>query len=366
MTPDTKNPAEVAKKNLPKDAKVLIADARNDITIPFYSTTLQPIDHTLMMRGGGKGLALYDEIDRDTHAFAELEKRKGFLVAREWEVEAGGEDQIDLDAAEFVREQLKRLPFDRICRDLKGATLKGFSVSEIVWARLGVYIIPKQIVSHEQRRFVFDEDWKPRLLTMANMTDGIELPDRKFIVHRFGVQGNNPYGLGLGTRLFWAVMFKREGVSFWMHFLDKFAAPTVVGKTPYGIIDDAQNKLLDTLSNLVQRSAITVPVGTEIDMLEASRAGSVSYEAWCQYWDKQISICILGETLTTDIGSNGSKAASETHLTVLQMLVDADADLLTDDLHITLIQWMIDYNFPGSGSIDALGMAAKAKRALTN
>lgn len=42
------------------------------------------------------------------------------------------------------------------------------------------------------------------------MRDGIDLPDRKFIVHRHGVVGNNPYGLGLGYQLFWAVLFKRE------------------------------------------------------------------------------------------------------------------------------------------------------------
>ena len=137
----------------------------------------------------------------------------------------GGEDQIDLDAAEFVEAQFKALPFDRICEDLLDATLKGISVSEIVWARDDNRIVPQRIVSHDQRRFVFDLEWKPRLLTLTNMMDGEELPPRKFISHRHGVKGNNPYGLGLGTRLFWPVLFKREGVAFWMKFLDKFAGP---------------------------------------------------------------------------------------------------------------------------------------------
>lgn len=336
------------KKNLPNDAKMMVANATNDITIPNFSDVLQPVDDTLAKKGGIKGLAIYDEIDRDTHASAVLEKRKKNLVAREWEVKPSGTDQTDIDAAEFITEQLEALPFDRICEDLLEATLKGYAVSEVVWAREGNRIVPTKVKTHEQRRFVFDQNWQPRLLTVENMQSGIALSDRKFIVHRHGVKGNNPYGLGLGTRLFWAVLFKREGVAFWLTFLDKFAAPTVIGKTPFGLGKGEENKLLHSLAGMVTAGAITVPVGTDVELLEASRAGSVSYEAWCKYWDSQMSITTLGETLTTDIQGNGSRAAGEVHADILQMLVDADADLLSVTLRETLLQWMVDYNFPGA------------------
>lgn len=229
------------------------------------------------------------------------------------------------------------------------ATLKGFAVSEIVWARKDNRIVPEKIVSHDQRRFAFGQDWKPRLRTWTNMTDGIELPDRKFIVHRHGVVGNNPYGLGLGYQLFWAVLFKREGVAFWLHFLDKFAGPTVVAKTPYGMLSSEQNQLLNNLSGVRTASAITVPIGTDVDFLEAARSGSVSYQEWLTYWDKQISICTTGETLTTDIGNVGSRAASDTHAEMLDLLVDGDGDHLSDTLHEQPVAWMVEYNFPGAG-----------------
>ncbi len=162
-------------------------------------------------------------------------------------------------AADFVRGVFKALPFDRITEELAGgATLKGFAVSEVVWSRDGNRIVPDEIVSHDQRRFAFGEDWRPRLLTWTNMRDGEELPDRKFIVHRHGVIGNNPYGLGLGTRLFWAVLFKREGVAFWLHFLDKFAGPTVVGSTPYGLVSDEQRRLVNILATIRTSSAVAV------------------------------------------------------------------------------------------------------------
>lgn len=340
--------AEAARKNLPAEARTLIANARNDITIPFYSGVMQHADDTLIQQGGGKGLAIYDEIERDTQAFDKLQKRKKHLVARAWEVEPAGKRAIDKAAAQFVREVLQALPFDRICEDLMDATLKGFAVSEVVWKREGDHILPDKLRSVDQRRIVFDEEWRPRLLTWASMHEGIELPERKFVVHRFGVKGNNPYGLGLGTRLFWPVLFKREGVAFWLHFLEKFAGPTIVGKTPYGTLTEEQSKLLNTLVSAKTASAITVPIGTEIDFLEASRGGTVSYEAFIAYWDRQISICITGETLTSQVGDSGSRALGDVHEEMLALLVDSDADLLSDTLREQLLTWLIEYNMPGA------------------
>lgn len=68
--------AEPPRKNLPAEARSLIANASNDITIPYFSGVLQHADDTLIQQGGGKGLAIYDEIERDTHAFSMLQKRR--------------------------------------------------------------------------------------------------------------------------------------------------------------------------------------------------------------------------------------------------------------------------------------------------
>lgn len=341
--------AEPPRKNLPAEARTLIANVQNDITIPYYSGLLQHADDTLIQQGGGKGLALYDEIERDTHAGAMLEKRRNALISREWEVQPGGDRPIDKAAAELVEKCFKALPFDQICKGLLKATLKGFAIGEVVWKRDGSEILPASIVIHDQRRFGFDRDWQPRLLTLTNMQLGEPLPERKFIIHRYGVEGNNPYGLGLGSRLFWAVLFKREGIAFWLHFLEKFAGPTVVGKTPYGMLTEEQNKLLNTLLSVRTASAITAPIGTEIEFLEASRSGTVTYEQFVEYWDRQISICVTGETLTTQVSAaGGSRALGEVHQEQLDVLADSDGDLLADTLRAQLCQWIVDYNMPGA------------------
>lgn len=341
--------ADEGRKNLPADQRNLIASVANDITIPFFSGVMQHADETLIAQGGGKGLAIYDEIERDTHAGAMLDKRKSALVSRDWEVEPGGDQPIDKEAADFVAECIDALPFDRICRDLLDATLKGYAVAEIVWAREGNRIKPVKVKDHVQQRFVFDRDWNLRLLTWTSLTEGELLPDRKFIVHRVNVKGNNPYGLGLGNSLFWPVLFKREGITFWLHFLEKFAGPTVVGKTPYGMLTEEQNRLLNTLTQVRTSSAITVPIGTDVEFLEASRGGTVNYQDFINYWDTQISIRTTGETLTSQVSAGGgNRALGEVHADQLETRADSDGDQLTDTFRDTLCQWIVDYNFPGA------------------
>jgi len=44
------------------------------------------------------------------------------------------------------------------------------------------------------------------------MSQGVELPERKFIVHTVGGKEGLPFGLGVGGRLFWPVLFKRKDI----------------------------------------------------------------------------------------------------------------------------------------------------------
>lgn len=336
-------------KSLPADARFLVATARNDITIPGFTTTLRPTDSTLVERGGGRGLAIYDEILRDTHANSVLTKRALLLISREWDVAAASDSAIDQEAASWLAETIGGMSFDRLCLALSAATLKGFAVVELVWDRVGSEILPVGWAVHDQRRFVFDDAWRPRLLTMAAMLDGIELPERKIIVHRVGATSSDPYGRGLGHQLFWAVLFKREGIAFWLTFLEKFASPTPVGEYPIGTLPEQQQELLNSLVNMVQAGALTIPVGANVKFLEATRAGHVSYLEWCRYWDEQISVCVLGSNLGTQVSGGGSYAAAEVHKEIEQVIVDADADLLGDTLADTLCKWLIEYNRPGAG-----------------
>lgn len=334
-----------------KKLKDEIASAARDILQPSYLGLLRNQDDTLATRGGGKGLAIYDDIERDAFAYAVINKRKMAVVSFPWEVSAATDSTRDRKAADLVKQQLNAINFDKLTLDMLDATLKGFSVCEVVWQSNGNSIYVDKVIPRNQRRFIFDEQRLPRMLTMSNMLRGEELPARKFIVHSTGAKDGSPYGLGLGSKLFWPTFFKRQNITFWLAFADKFGSPTVVGKYPSGTLEDEQNALLDSLSAIAQEAAVVVPEGMVIDLLEAKRSGAGDfYERLCRYMDEQMSVAVLGETMTTTAqGAGLGSSQSDTHNDVRLELARADADLLTGTLQETLVKWIVELNVPGAG-----------------
>jgi len=341
-----------------------IASIDRDWTKVFFGQVLRNDDDTLLTRGGGKGLKIYDELERDAHAYADLQKRKLAVVARPWEVDAASEDDADIEVADMVREVLKRIQFDRICMELLDATLKGFSVGEVMWklyesSEHGLLAAPANVIARSQLRFTFGKvrdqetgEHPLRLLTQASMIEGEELPGRKFIVHRFGGKDGSPYGLGLGNRLFWPVFFKRQDIGFWLVFADKFGSPTAIGKYPKGALEAEQKKLLAMLRQIANDVGIVVPEGTEVELLEAARSGSIdTYEKLARYMDEQISKAVLGGTVTTQAQSTGlGSGVANTQNEVRIEIARADADLLSDTLNATLVRWIVEYNRPGAAA----------------
>ena len=205
-----------------------IASAARDILQPVFMGILRNQDDTLLSRGGSKGLAIYDDIERDAFAHAVIHKRKMAVVSYPWQVDPASNALKDKKAAELVKAQLTAINFDKLTMDLLDAVLKGFSIGEVVWNSNGSEIYIERVIPRNQRRFVFDEARQVRMLTMQNQLKGEELPQRKFIVHSVGAKDGSPYGLGIGAKLFWPTYFKRQNITFWLAFADKFGSQIFV------------------------------------------------------------------------------------------------------------------------------------------
>jgi len=341
-----------------------IATVAKDITYVPYLNTLRTHDDTLLTRGNEKSYKIYDEIERDCHAYGLLQKRKLAVVARPWQVDPASDDAADVRAADMVRQQLINLGvpdandpgeqvtvasnFDLVCYNLLDAILKGFAVGEIMWATDGREIVVREVRPRDQRRFTFDTDFKLRLKTWEQIITGEAVPPRKFIVHSFGAKDGSPFGHGVGSRLFWPAFFKRQDMTFWLTYLDKFGSPTAIGKYPNGTPPDDQDKLLAALAAIAQDAGVTIPDGMIIELLEAQRGGTVSYEQFARYMDEEMTFAVLGESPTSK-GSGGALASAATAREEVRLeLVQADADLLSATLNATLSPWLTAYNCPGA------------------
>lgn len=349
-----------------------IAAASKDIDIfAGWINRLENPDRTLRTEAQGKGLKLYDEVDRDPHAGAVLQTRYLSVIGKEWEVLPGEEPSAKgrpatvtraQKIADFVREVLLDTNFDQSRQELLQGILYGFYVAEVIWQVKDNAVLPRTMLAKHPRRFSFTMDRELRLLTRSNMVEGEPVPDRKFICFTYG-SSDNPYGRGLGQKLWWPVWFKKNGIKFWLIFLEKYGMPTAVGKYPSGTPPEQQQELLDAIEAIQNETGIKIPEGMAIDLLEATRQGKVTYETLCEYMDKQVSKAVLGQTATTE-GTPGKLGNEEAQGEVRQDILKADADLLCECLNDTLIKWIVDYNFPGVTDYPKLWIRTEAEKDL--
>lgn len=314
-----------------------------------YLGIIRTSDATLLEKGGPAGYAVYNDLKRDPTVFSALQKRRLALISRPWTIECSEKGAAGDAAAAIVSEIIRKFAFDQACQDQLDATLKGIAVSEIIWTVRDNMIVPQRVVKRAQRRFQYvqeDKDRPPelRLLTRENMLTGERLPDRKFIVHRFNPEDDNPYGVGLGQQLYWPVFFKRKGITFWAKFCERFASPTPWGKYPKGADKKAKDTLFSALRAMSNDGVIMTPDGMSIELLQAQATGSITTQAdLCKYMDDQINAIVLGQDPRN--GSGGAlAAASKERQDVRIELVQADSDLLSDTLNSTLLAWICDYN----------------------
>lgn len=325
-----------------------VATIEKDIDLFFGTLYLNIIlnpDPVLITQSGGKGVKLYDDVDRDPHAGSVLQTRYLTVAGRDWDVISVSEDTKDQEIADFVKLTLENINFTQACQELLSAVLYGYSISEIIWEQNSTGVVPTKIIGKHQYRFVFDLERKPRLLTPEDMIIGEELPDRKFIVFTYG-SSDNPYGKGLGQKLWWPVWFKKNGIKFWLVFLEKFGMPTTIGRYPPGTPKAQQQSLYDALKSLQKDTAIKIPDSMNVELLEASRGGTATYGEMCSYMDAQISKAVVGQTLTTEVVDKGSYAAATIHKQIMSGILKADADQLEECLNDSLVKWIVDFNFP--------------------
>lgn len=334
-----------------KPAVTEIATAQSDPYVPQLTGLLSPTDEVLAKRGGAAALKVYDEIRRDPHAFAVLEKLKLEIISREWKVEPP-EDATPLDkkAAAEVERQFKALNFDRLTRGLLGAVLKGFSVAEALWSStaLGWEVRTKV---RKQRRFRFTVDGELRLLTRANSLTGEPVPPMKFIVHRHSIDDDDddPYGVGLGSVLFWPAWFKRQVLAHWLRGTEKHATPTVHLQYE-GSFDEKRQEQMEAIARKIANdTTLITPKTVEAALLEAKNGGGGDfYETIARYLDELMSEAVLGETLTTNSGERGARSLGEIHNEIRIAIAKAASDLVSATINDTLVRWIVELNYPGA------------------
>lgn len=292
----------------------------------------------------GKSILL-ESLKDDAHVASCIQSRKAGVLSKYWELQ-----QADCpeNVVKTIEKLINRLPMNRIMSDMLDAVLFGYQPLEIDWQYADVdgttLLVPIAIIAKPYDWFFFDEKNELRLRTIQNY-DGELLDMRKFILVQHQPSYDNPYGEPVLSKCLWPIAFKKGGLSFWVRFAQKFGMPHYIGKTSEVRGSEQFDAMLDVLDDLIEDSSAVIPVEDDIEVVNPASSVNINiYKDLLEFCNKEISKAILSQTLTTDIGSSGSYAASNTHFEVRADIIQQDTILIEEAIN-HFIRVFIDINF---------------------
>jgi hypothetical protein len=314
------------------------------------NTIVRPNDDLLISKGGNRALAVYTRLLYDEQVQSCFRKLLQEVTSRPWYIQQYSDKPGDLAVRDFVAEVLEEMPLDDIYIGMAESLISGFSVGEIMWKKTKRGVIPFDVRMRDQRRFVFQEEqdaqtgFTMRCLTFNRMFEGVELPQRKFIVSRYYVSHNgDPYGSALGRILYPLVKFRRRAIESYVLYGDRYATPTAVAKAPLSASTRELDTLYGHLSNLSQETAMILPEGYELEFVVPSGSPEV-FKNLIDYIDKEISLVICGEDEAGQAEA-GSRASSQVANTIRVVRASEISEMLSQTLTQTLVRWIVDLNF---------------------
>ena len=317
---------------------------------------------------------LFEEIRRrDLRIGSVCQTRKLAVAKKKWKLsyraDSSVPESVQKEHKDYLYENFEGINFVQFITDIVEAQIQGVSTFELIYkihkSRYYVdelcyipnYLLLFNDLQNEYQYLASDKAdvMNLRSLSWNTSVDRIDIStlqippaDPLKILEVESLDGNAQNGFmnGCIDSLIWAYLFKNYGLKDWSIYVERFASPGVIGKYPTLMNKTDKVKLMEAVRNWGNLFKATIPAECNIELLDdTNKSGTTQlFSDYVDYWDKNISIRVLGQSLTTDIGDVGSKAASETHNQVREDLEIADMILVSHTVN-KLIKRLLDLNF---------------------
>lgn len=320
--------------------------ATRDNTYYFQSFIYYLPNPDPILKKFGNDISIYKDLLSDPMVAGCVRDRKSAVTKLNFFLDNEGIEQSIYD---FFTNMFKKYELTENISSILDAFLFGYQPCEILYDYENEHIVAKALIPKPPEWFRFDTNGKLRFLSKNNPLEGEIVPDDKFVIATQDTTYNNPYGVADLSKCFWPVSFKRGGYKFWITFCEKYGIPHIIGKLPRSAEESLYKELLSKLENMIQDAVAVIPDDSSVEYhTEASNSGSVEvFEKLRKAMNDDIALALVGQTLTTDIGDRGSRAAAETHFKILESITEADKKII-EKTYNKLIKIIGKLNFPGA------------------
>jgi len=302
-----------------------------------------------------EAMALFDDMgEKDLHLGAVMQTRTLAAIAQDRDIQPASDRGMDIKIADFVRDVYESLPEKQIfLSGMMSAVSHGFSMAEFIWDISGATAIITAIRPRPQRLFTFiDPDNPSSLLEFPRYLDsrhpgGVKLPRDKFIMHK-SHGGGDFLRSGLYRGVAWYYLFTNFTVKDWMTFIDLYGIPLRLGRYKPHADDQSRAALRNAVSNLGSDAAAVISEDTTIEFIHSSLSGDHSlFQNAAEFFNRQKSKRILGQTLTTETGHNtgGAYSLGKIHDKVRGDIVAFDCISIEETINADFVRPLVDFNF---------------------
>lgn len=275
---------------------------------------------------------MYESAMLDLHLSGVLDKR--IRAVRRLPIEFHRDGEPD----ERINEQIASPWFKDFRRDLLMSHFWGFSLFQFYTDDAGniqYTLVPRKHynpIRREVLKFQGDQTGRP--------VD--EFPGMLFV--------GSERGLGIFAELLPAVLYKRGNMADWARFCNIFGLP--IREYTYDAGDEeARRRLLADARRQGTNAVYIHPRESSLNLIESgNKSGSSElFRTFTEYWDAQISIRVLGNTLTTDAKETGTQALGTVHQDEENSMNEEDREFILDVLNyeMTEIFTALGYNTTG-------------------
>lgn len=259
---------------------------------------------------------LYESCLLDPHLAGVIDKRLRGVTRMPVEF------QRDNQPVDEINELLAAPWFKEFRKDVLKSIFYGFTLVQFRWSDDGNLTyqsvdrrhfdpIMQQILKYE-----FDSSGEP----LENFTNTVFVGSRRDI--------------GMLAELVPAVLYKRGNISDWAQFCNIFGMP--IREYTYEAGDEETRRRLISDAKRQGANAVYIhPKESDLTLRESgNKTGSSElYKNFTDYWDSQISIRVLGNTLTTDAKTTGTQALGTVHKAEEDDMTADDRQLILDVLN---------------------------------
>jgi len=313
----------------------------------------------MLLAAEGGDLAAQAELfermeEKDGELDALLRTRKAGVARLRFDIQPADRSAAAQTAAELCGEVVDAIPdLGQAVLDLLDAVPKGLSVLEIEWQTDRTAWRPARLLYRPQRWFVAtdEEGGGTGLLLRTDDGQGAAINPLNFVVHRVKSRSGFCARTSLLRACVRAFVVRHFAWKDWMAFAELYGTPPRLGWLREDVPWDSEEarELWRAVRALGMDAAAVVREGNRIEVLDTRPVGEGTvFERILDRAGRELTLAILGQTLTSGAEGSGSYALGQVHNQVRWDLIEADALALGHTLTDQLLRPVVRLNL-GAG-----------------